>query len=144
MHLKSKPFNLKSKTTTSFARTVRMYPCIEFLMILCCGKSFLNNCTMKVVIKGKKALIDKLQIDIGGIIYIQKSSFMYSRMKNVNAMTFLDLKRYYILPRYLFCGKKQILIWFTFLFAKVADFLWLHIVIYQVRQKLNSCIFFLF
>lgn len=106
MHLKRKPFSLKSKITTSFAETVRMYQYVEFLMILCCGKSFLNNCTMKVVIKGKKALIDKLQIDIGGIIYMQKSSFTYNRVKNVNTVTFLDLKRYYILPRYLFCGKK--------------------------------------
>ena len=61
---------------------------------------------MRAAKKDKKVLIGKLQIDIGEITYTQKSSFTYSQVRNVGAVTFLDLKKHYIPLEYLFCGKK--------------------------------------
>ena len=65
---------------------------------------------MKTAIKNKKALTGELRIDIDGITFTQKSSLTYSPVKNISAVTLLDLKKHYIPPGYLFCGKKYVLI----------------------------------
>lgn len=62
------------------------------------GKLFLNNYTMKAVIKDEKGLIDELQTDNGGITYMQKLKYTYKRVRNASAMTLLDLKRHCIQP----------------------------------------------
>ena len=96
MPLKRKPYHLRSKTISFFAKTVKIYQYIEWLMISKNAILFFNNNTMKAVIKDKKKLISELQIGIDGIIYMQKSKLMYSCMKNVSNVTLLDLKKHYI------------------------------------------------
>lgn len=106
IYLKKKPSNSKFKTIIFFTETVKMYPCIELLITLWSGKPFFNNCTVRAVIKNKKVVINKLQIDIGGIIYTQKLNLTYSRGKSISAVNLFDLKRLDILAGYLCYSKK--------------------------------------
>ena len=98
MRLRKKPLNLKYKTTIFSVETVKMYPCVELLMTLWSGKIFSSSYTMRMVIKDAKVLIDGWQIDISGIIYMQRSSLMYRPVRTVNAVTLFDLKKPYIRP----------------------------------------------
>lgn len=65
-------------------------------MIIQSTKAFFNNYTMKAARKVENIIIGKLQINIDGITYPQKSKFIYSFVRNASAMTLLNLKRYYI------------------------------------------------
>lgn len=118
-----------------------MFECIKQLMILQSAKLFYNNYTMRVIIKEKKIFINKLQIIIDEIIYMQKLRLIYSLIRNINAIIYSDLKKYYIQPGQLFYSKKLVLILFTYPFIKVINFLLLYSVIYLVKLKQNSCAF---
>lgn len=143
MCLRKRPINLKSRINTIFAGIVKIYLYVELLMTLKSAKPFFNSCTIRVAIKNKKALTDEQQININGITYMQKSSLIYNHVRSINAVIFFDLKRHYIPLGYLFCSKELVSISLIYLFAKVTNSLQLYVVIYQVEQKLNLCLFFL-
>lgn len=75
-------------------------------MILWTDRPFFNSYTIKAAIKNEKILIDGSQIDTGMMTYTQKSRLMYNHARSVNALTFPDLKKYYIPPGWLLYGKK--------------------------------------
>ena len=50
------------------------------------NRLFFINYTMKAVIKDGKILIDKGQIDINGITYIEKSSLIYNHIKSISVV----------------------------------------------------------
>lgn len=49
--------------------------------------------------KGEKVLIDRLQINIGGIAYLKKLKLIYNYLKNASIVNLLNLKRHSIQPR---------------------------------------------
>lgn len=116
-----------------------MYQYAKQLIIAQSAKIFFNNQTIRAV---RKVLINKLRIGIGRIIYMQKIRYIYNYTRNVNAIIYFNLKRYYIKSKQLFYSKKQILILFIYLLIKAINFQLLHIMIFFIRLKLNLYAFF--
>lgn len=121
-----------------------MCQCVKLLMILQSDRLFFNSYIMRAAIKDGKILINKWQINTNGITYTQKSSFIYSHMRIVSAVTLLDQKKHYIQPRQQIYNRKYVLIQFICPFMKVTNFQLLHNVTYQVRLKQNHCVLFFF
>lgn len=137
MYLRKTLLNSKFKITTFSIETIRMCQYVKLLIILWSSRLFFNSYMMRAVTKNRKVLINRFQIDTGGITYMQRSSFMYRHVRNVRAVTFLNLKKHYILLGQLLYDKNWVQIQFTYHPAKAINFLLLLIVTYLIESRLN-------
>lgn len=72
-------------------------------------------------------------------LHIEVKSYI-QLYKNVNVVTFSNLKRRYIRLRLLFYAKKQFWTWFTYLLMKVTVILLLHTMTYQAGLRQSYCV----